>query len=219
MKTSNYFAKLPQEASIKSIQTFRDYDLITLNLPAPRQGLCPRCGSTNCVIKDSGVWQTVRHLPSHHRGTAVAFHKRRLFCKECHTSFYENPYWVHPSLHMTQALYDSILLDLTEPLSFSEIARHHCVTPGIVQSVFETVRFGLPKKLPETICIDEFRGNSGIWGLQSPQMAPQQVSLQHLRRRFPHSDRYSGSDHWYQCKSILSPVFSGRAPAGEIFLL
>ena len=120
MKTSNYFAKLPQEASIKSIQTFRDYDLITLNLPAPRQRLCPRCGSINCVIKDSGAWQTVRHLPSHHRGTAVAFHKRRLFCKECPTSFYENPYWVHPSLHMTQALYDSILLDLTEPLSFSE---------------------------------------------------------------------------------------------------
>ena len=50
MKTSNYFAKLPQEASIKSIQTFRDYDLITLNLPAPRQRLCPRCGSINCVI-------------------------------------------------------------------------------------------------------------------------------------------------------------------------
>ena len=57
MKTSNYFAKLPQEASIKSIQTFRDYDLITLNLPAPRQRLCPRCGSTNCVIKDSGAWR------------------------------------------------------------------------------------------------------------------------------------------------------------------
>ncbi len=52
MKTSNYFAKLPQEASIKSIQTFQDYDLITLNLPALRQRLCPRCGSTNCVIKD-----------------------------------------------------------------------------------------------------------------------------------------------------------------------
>ena len=64
---------------------------------------------------------------------------------------------------MTQALYDSILPDLTEPLSFSEIARHHCVTPGIVQSVFETVHFGLPKKLPETICIDEFKGNSGVW--------------------------------------------------------
>ena len=108
MKTSNYSQSFLRKHPSSVSQTFRDYDLITLNLPAPRQRLCPCCGSTNCVIKDSGVWQTVRHLPSHHRGTAVAFHKRRLFCKECHTSFYENPYWIHPSLHMTQALYDSI---------------------------------------------------------------------------------------------------------------
>ena len=163
MKTSNYLAQLPQEAVIKHVQAFRDYDLITLDLPAPRQRLCPHCGSIDCIIKDSGSWQTVRHIPSHHRGTAVSFHKRRLFCKTCRTTFYENPYWVHPSLHMTQALYDSILLDLTEPLSFSAIARQNCVTPSIVQSVFETVHFGLPRKLPETICIDEFKGNSGIW--------------------------------------------------------
>ena len=61
MKTSNYLAKLPQEAAIKNVQAFRDYDLITLNIPAPRQRLCPHCGSTDCVIKDSGIWQTV-HL-------------------------------------------------------------------------------------------------------------------------------------------------------------
>ena len=33
MKTSNYLAKLPQEAAIKNIQAFRDYDLITLDVP------------------------------------------------------------------------------------------------------------------------------------------------------------------------------------------
>ena len=81
MKTSNYLAKLPQEAVIKHVQAFRDYDLITLDLPAPRQRLCPHCGSIDCVIKDSGSWQTVRHIPSHHRGTAVSFHKRRLYYK------------------------------------------------------------------------------------------------------------------------------------------
>lgn len=68
MKTSNYLAKLPQEASIRQVQAFQDYDLITLDLPAPRQRLCPHCGSIDCVIKDSGSWQTVRHIPSHHRG-------------------------------------------------------------------------------------------------------------------------------------------------------
>ncbi|WP_420846603.1 transposase family protein, partial [Mordavella massiliensis] len=108
MKTCNYLTKLPQETTIKNIEAFREYDLITLHVPAPKQRLCPNCGSHDCIIKDSGAWQTVRHIPYNHRGSLLIFHKRRLLCKECLTSFYEKPYWLHPSLHMTQALYDSI---------------------------------------------------------------------------------------------------------------
>lgn len=115
MKALNYLAKFPPETTTKNIQAFRDYDLITSDVPAPWQRLCPHCGSIDRIIKDSGTQQTVRHIPSNHKGTAVTFHKRRLYCKECHLPFYENPYWVHPSLHMTQALYDSILLDLAAP--------------------------------------------------------------------------------------------------------
>ena len=78
MKTSNYLAKLPQEAIIKSIQVLKDYNLITLDVPIARQMLCPHCGSNDCVNKDSGTIQTVRHIPCNHRGTVVSFHKRRL---------------------------------------------------------------------------------------------------------------------------------------------
>ena len=70
MKTPNYLAKLPQETTIKKIETLRDYDRITLHVPAPKQRLCPYCGSTDCIIKDSGAWQTVRYIPYHHRGSA-----------------------------------------------------------------------------------------------------------------------------------------------------
>ena len=35
MKTFNYLADLPQEASIKKVEMFRDYDLITLDLVLP----------------------------------------------------------------------------------------------------------------------------------------------------------------------------------------
>ena len=167
MKTSNYLAKLPQEATIKSIQVFKDYDLISLDVPTASQRLCPHCGSDDCVIKDSGTIQTVRHIPCNHRGTVVSFHKRRLLCKDCHSSFYETPYWIHPSLRMTQALYDSILLNLIQPLSFSEISRRNLVPQSAVQSVFQFIHFGLPAKLPETICIDEFKGNSGVWSPKS----------------------------------------------------
>ena len=78
MKTSNYLAKLPQEATIKSIQVLKDYDLITLDVAIASQKLCPHCGSNDCVIKDSGTIQAVRHLPCNHRGTVVSLHKRRL---------------------------------------------------------------------------------------------------------------------------------------------
>ena len=163
MKTSNYLAKLPQEASIRQVQAFRDYGLITLDLPAPRQRLCPHCGSTDCVIKDSGSWQTVRHIPSHHRGHDHPFSQTQALLQDMPHHLLREPLLGSSFPAYDTGLYDSILLDLTEPLSFSAIARQNCVTPSIVQSVFETVRFGLPRKLPETICIDEFKGNSGIW--------------------------------------------------------
>ena len=44
MKTCNYLTKLPQEATIKKVETFRYFDLITLDLPVPKQRLCPHCG-------------------------------------------------------------------------------------------------------------------------------------------------------------------------------
>lgn len=163
MKTSNYLAKLPQEVTIKSIETHQGYDSFTLDVPKQKQRLCPHCGSVHCVIKDSGALQTVRHIPINNRGTELSFHKRRLLCKDCNTTFYETPYWIHPSLHMTWALYDSILLDLMEPIPQTEIARKNCVTESIVQSVLKTIDFGLPAHLPETINIDEFKGNSGVW--------------------------------------------------------
>lgn len=163
MKTSNYLAKLPQEVTIKSIETHRDYDHLLLEVPKPKERLCPHCGSVDCVIKDSGTQQTIRHIPINNRGLELTFHKRRLLCKDCHTTFYETPYWVHPSLRMTWALYDSILTDLMQPVPQTEIARKNCVTESIVQSVLKTISFGLPEKLPETISIDEFKGNSGKW--------------------------------------------------------
>ena len=63
MKTCNYLTKLPQETTIKNIETLRDYDLITLHVPAPKQRLCPNCGSHDCILKDSGAWSDCKAYP------------------------------------------------------------------------------------------------------------------------------------------------------------
>ena len=63
---------------------------------------------------------------------------------------------------MTQALYDSILPDLTESLSFSEIA-DITVLRRASSSPFLKPFPSAFQKAPESIYIDEFKGNSGIW--------------------------------------------------------
>jgi transposase len=166
MKTSNYLANLPQEVTIDKITAYSDYDHLSILVPNPKERLCPHCGSVDCIIKDSGTRQTVRHIAINNRGTVLTFHKRRMFCKGCRSTYYENPYWTHSTLHMTWVLYDAILKDLMESISITEIARRNCVTDSIVRSVLDSIKFGLPKKLPETLCIDEFKGNSGLWSSQ-----------------------------------------------------
>ena len=121
MKTSNYLAKLPQEATIKSIQVLKDYDLISLDVPTASQRLCPHCGSNDCVIKDSGTIQTIRHIPCNHRGTVVSFHKRRLLCKDCHSSFYETPYWIQALTLFLVFLLNSPVFFIVSPAYLEEL--------------------------------------------------------------------------------------------------
>lgn len=52
---------------------------------------------------------------------------------------------------MTQTLYNSILLDLLEPISFIEDTRRSCVSSDTVQSVFETVRLPIMSCLKSLI--------------------------------------------------------------------
>ena len=64
---------------------------------------------------------------------------------------------------MTTRLYLDICEGLTSTRSLSDIARQNCVTEAIVQSVLDVVDFEQPSTLPQTLCIDEFKGSAGIY--------------------------------------------------------
>jgi len=159
----NYLAALPGDMTITNIVKRENCDEFYITFKPPEHRSCPHCGSNNCVIKDSGRVQTIRHVATAQRGAILSFHRRRLFCKDCRTSFFERPQWLHPSLHMTDALYFTICLDLTQMLSVTAIARNNRVTASVVASVLNTIVWEHPTMLPETLCIDEFKGSSGEW--------------------------------------------------------
>jgi transposase len=48
-------------------------------------------------------------------------------------------------------------------LSVAMIARNNYVTPSVVTSVLDSISWEHPSQLPETLCVDEFKGSSGVW--------------------------------------------------------
>jgi len=162
--SNNRTYQLPPDVKIRSTVEHPAENRIDVSviLPNKLERTCPCCGSHHCVIKDSGKDRTVRHVPSSNRSVFITFHQRRFLCKECGTSYYEPVEWVHDRLHMTNTLVVDICLQLTEMLSVQEIARKELVPDDVVFSVFDIISFRPPEALPHVMCVDEFKGDTGV---------------------------------------------------------
>lgn len=64
---------------------------------------------------------------------------------------------------MTKALMVDICLKLADMKSIHTIAAEEMVTDEVVSGVLNTISFDRPAHLPEILCIDEFKGDSGDW--------------------------------------------------------
>lgn len=153
----------PDNVRVTEIISHENCDEYLVEYDPPIHRIGPHCGAYECVLKDSGYTQTLCHTVSHGRGTLVTFRKTRLRCKNCQSSFFQNPEWIHPFLHLTTPLYFRLADCLMQPLSFRSIADMQCASSAVVKAVLNTISFDLPTHLLETLCIDEFKGSSGEW--------------------------------------------------------
>ena len=165
-KLTSLLATLPEGVKIdRSEQHEHAIELfVSWEEPSSSDTECPYCSSAHVVKKDAGTFQTVRHLNVGFYGTFITFHKPRFRCKHCGHTFYMKPEWVHPYICITQALLGDIYRKLTStPHSIAEIARETNTSSSIVRSVMDSVDTSTPLHLPETLGIDEFKGNSGYY--------------------------------------------------------
>ena len=154
--------KLPADVSILNSKFTDDSEILTLQLPATKR-MCPLCGSNDCIVRGSGKWQELKTFPVDNRRVILRIFKRRMFCRDCQSSFYESPDWIFPRLRMTKSLFKSIFKKLTEMADFSEISDTMLIGESTVRTVFNSIDLLHPKKLPETLCIDEFHADSGFY--------------------------------------------------------
>ena len=126
--------------------------------------VCPHCGSCDCTDKGKGSLQTIRHVNTGLMGTLITFRKPRFVCRDCGRSFYARPKWVFPDMSVSSFVALQIFDELTcTGKSLSMIARDTFTSPAIVTSLLERIPYRAPKKLPVSLGIDEFKGNSGYW--------------------------------------------------------
>lgn len=163
--SNNRLYQIPPDVKIKSSveNSYLNRMDLSVELPKQMERVCPCCGSHNCVIKDSGRNRTVRHVPASNRSVFITFHQRRFRCKECGSSFYEPADWIHDRLHMTNTLVVDICLQLTDMVSIQSIAKKELIPDDVVLSVFDIITIAPPKSLPQVMCVDEFKGDTGVY--------------------------------------------------------
>lgn len=161
-KSMNLVVKLPQELDIgRPIQNEHSLELPVK--PPKVVPVCPHCHSSGCISRGSDGYQSIRHIPSGNTGVFLTFKKQRFYCADCRATFTYHYPWQHYPLPITDALYLSILSDLSRPVTIPDIARKNCVTDNIVRGVLKSIDVPKCPVLPEILCVDDFRGNAGVY--------------------------------------------------------
>ena len=175
-KVTTKLAHLPGEVTIDSCVEHAHALELFVSIPKTQDLCCPYCGSDHLHVKDYSSQLTVRHVPLGNKGTMITFRKCRYFCNDCRKSFYDTPYWICEDQHLTQMLRTRLLEELQTLHSLTDIAKSTFTTEHIVTDFLDKVEAPAPARLPQTLCIDEFKGSSGEW---DPEIKRWQVNKFH----------------------------------------
>lgn len=141
-----------------NIEEFSDSKVIEFKMQQ-RIHKCPSCNSETSKVHDYRV-QQVKDIPMFGYNTILKVHKRRHVCKACGKKFYESLPFLPKYQRTTNRLWMYILKELEETRSMKSIAFSVNLSGPSIARVIDKVSYGL-SSLPNTISIDEFKGNPG----------------------------------------------------------
>lgn len=160
LKSTNILAGIPQQYTIAKTVPHDFYTELFVSSPSVHPD-CPYCKGNDVISKGSDGFQSLRHSPCAGKATVITVKKLRFFCKNCRKSFTWQYPFQHPWLHITNSLYSDILAGLSTTQSMKQIAANCRVTENIVRDVFDSIVILPDRKLPQSLCIDEFKGDTG----------------------------------------------------------
>ena len=158
MLNQDYTAKLLdlEDVIITNVENISEELHIYIELPQ-KEHTCPACGSVTDRVHDYRM-QTIKDVPLA-RNTFLHLRKRRYRCS-CGKRFFERNTFLPRYYRVTSRLVAEIIHAFEKVVSAKEIGSRFNVSGTTAMRYFRCVNFK-PKKLPEVVSLDEFKGNSG----------------------------------------------------------
>lgn len=148
---------------VKKVRYKKNFVKIHIELPV-REQTCPHCKAKTTKIKDYRT-QIIKDVPIRFKTTLLSYRKRRYQCKECGKTFYENAYFLPKRARKTTRVTEFIVDRLKTKQSMKDIAKDVNVSVNTVSRLLPPLAVSA-KHLPEVLCIDEFKGNTGYYKYQ-----------------------------------------------------
>lgn len=148
---------------VKKVRYKKNFVKIHIELPV-REQTCPYCKAKTTKIKDYRT-QVIKDIPIRFKTTLLSYRKRRYQCKECGKTFYEKAHFLPKRARKTTRVTEFIVDRLKTKQSMKDIAQDADVSVNTVSRVLPSLAVSA-KHLPEVLCIDEFKGNTGYYKYQ-----------------------------------------------------
>lgn len=148
---------------VKKVRYKKNFVKIHIELPV-REQTCPYCKAKTSKVKDYRT-QIIKDIPIRFKTTLLSYRKRRYECKECGKTFYEKAYFLPKRARKTTRVTEFIVDRLRTKQSMKDIARDADVSVSTVSRLLPPLAVSA-KYLPEVLCIDEFKGNTGNFKYQ-----------------------------------------------------
>ena len=120
---------------------------------------CICCGAATDTVHDYRTHK-IKDISAFGKSVTIVLRKRRYKCSDCGKRFFEAVPFLPRYHRMTNRLPAYVINKLSNERSFSSVARELNLSVSTVIRIFDFVSYPKPA-LPQTLSIDEFKGNTG----------------------------------------------------------
>lgn len=210
MLEEKYITRIIQLEGVIVTDIANEENILTIFLElARKEHTCPCCGRKTDRVHDYRI-QRVKDIDIG-RETVLKYRKRRYVCS-CGKRFYEENSFLPRYYRLTSRLFAYIIQELKKAQSAKAVAQNSHLSTSTVLRYIDYISYG-KRELPETLSIDEFKGNANKQKYQTILTDPQNRKiLDILENRYENTliqyfKRYKNRDKVKFFISDMNPHF------------